>query len=390
MAEALDRLNAALDRLHRHPFYAGRLPARVATLDDFAAQVPLLDKAALQAEMAQPGFGAFAPDVPAVRMNMTPVGGGLMPVLSSQRDLDAMVAACRSHLTACGIGPGDVCLVTFGYHLFVAGLFYQTQMEAHGVTCIPHGPGEPERIAAIARDHGVMVLAGNPSFALKAIAAGMPPPRVFFAGGEAFTGNATLYAAVRAAMPDTHLIDAFSLSEVLPVGRTFPGGTGVHVFDEWVHAEVIDPETAQPLPEGERGELVLTHLTKELMPLVRYRTGDLTVLRSTAPVHGRTVNLPQVVMGRTDQMVKVKGVKFFPSEVRGLLLGVAGLTGRYRVTLARKPGGGDSLSLLLEGAADDAALAAIRARFKAQTLLGLEALETAVTLDDGPVLVDLR
>jgi phenylacetate-CoA ligase len=388
--EALDRLNAALARYAAHPFYAGRAPGRVGSLEEFADAVPLLPKAALQAEMAKPGYGAMAPASPPVRMNMTPVAGGLMPVLSSAADMAAMVAACRRHLDACGVGPGDVCLVTFGYHLFVAGLFYQTQMEAHGVTCIPHGPGDPERIAAIARDHGVTVLAGNPSFALKAIAAGMPPPRVFFAGGEAFTGNRTLYAAVRAAMPDTHLIDAFSLSEVLPVGRTFPGGTGVHVFDEWVHAEVIDPETGTPLPEGERGELVLTHLTKEVMPLLRYRTGDLTVLRSTAPIHGRTVNLPEVVMGRTDQMVKAKGVKFYPSEVRGLLLGVEGLTGRYRVTLSPKPGGAERLALALEGQAPEAALETIRSRFKAQTLLGLDAVETMESLPEGPVLVDER
>lgn len=390
MADPLDRLNAALDRFARHPFYAGRVPMQVASLDEFSAAVPLMPKAALLAEMAKPGHGAMAPDVPAVRVNMTPVPGGLMPVMSSRADLDAMVAACRSHLDACGIGPGDVCLVTFGYHLFVAGLFYQTQMEAHGVACIPHGPGEPARIAAIARDLGVTVLAGNPSFALKAMAAGMPAPRVFFAGGEPFTGNRSLYAAVRAAMPETHLIDAFSLSEVLPVGRTFPGGQGVHVFDEWVHAEIVDPETGAALPEGERGELVLTHLGKELMPLLRYRTGDLSMLRTTAPVHGRRVSLPEVVMGRTDQMVKVKGVKFYPSEVRGLLLGIDGLTGRYRVTVARKPGGGESLSLALEGAAGPEALESIGARFKARTLLGLDAVETVETLPDGPALADNR
>lgn len=390
MTDRLDRLNAALDRMARHPFYAGRVPARVASEAEFAAAVPLLPKPDLQAEMAKPGHGAMRPQVPPVRVNMTPVPGGLMPVMSSRADMEAMIAACRSNLDACGIGPGDVCLVTFGYHLFVAGLFYQTQMEAHGVACIPHGPGEPGRIAAIARDLGVTVLAGNPSFALKAMAAGMPAPRVFFAGGEPFTGNRSLYAAVRAAMPDTHLIDAFSLSEVLPVGRTFPGGTGVHVFDEWVHAEVIDPETGAPLPEGERGELVLTHLGKELMPLLRYRTGDLTVLRTTDPVHGRTVNLPEVVMGRTDLMVKVKGVKFYPSEVARLLLGIDGLTGRYRVTLARKPAGGESLALTLEGCADPDALESLRAAFKAQTLLAPDAVETVEALSDGPQLADNR
>lgn len=390
MADRLDRLNAALDRFARHPFYAGRVPARVESLAEFSERVPLLPKAALQAEMAKPGHGAMRPQVPPVRVNMTPVPGGLMPVMSSRADLDAMIAACRTQLDACGIGPGDTCLVTFGYHLFVAGLFYQSQMEAHGVACIPHGPGEPERIAAIARDQGVTVLAGNPSFALKAIAAGMPPPRVFFAGGEPFTANRSLHAAVRAAMPETHLIDAFSLSEVLPVGRTFPGGTGVHVFDEWVHAEVLDPETGAPLPEGERGELVLTHLGKELMPLLRYRTGDLAVLRITAPLHGRTVCLPEVVMGRTDGMVKVKGVKFYPSEVARLLLGVEGLSGRYRVTLARKPGGGESLALALEGRADAQALETLRAGFKAQTLLAPDTVETVETLADGPLITDNR
>ena len=385
-AQTPDRLNLMLDRIGAHPFYAGRLPIRIETLEGFAAQVPLMTKADLQAEMAKPGFGAMAPHVPVQRMNMTPVGGGLMPVLSSRRDIEQMVAACRSHLDVCGIGPGDTCLITFGYHLFVAGLFYQTQMEAQGVATIPHGPGDPARIAQICRDHHVTVLAGNPSFALKAIAEGMPPPRVFFAGGEPFTGNKTLYAAVRAAMPDTLLIDAFSLSEVLPVARTFPGGTGVHVFDEWVHAEVIDPETLTPVPDGTRGELVLTHLTKELMPLVRYRTGDLTVMQRAAPVHGRTVCLPQVVFGRTDQMVKVKGVKLFPSEIGSLLLGIPGLTGKYALTLAP----GDKIALCLEGTAAPESCEAISAAFKTQTLLSLDDLTTVERLPDGPILTDKR
>lgn len=386
----LDALNDRLATLARHPFYAGRIPGQVADAEAWAATVPLMTKADLQAEMAKPKHGAFDPGTAAVRMNMTPVGGGLMPVLQSAGDLDASVAACRRHLDACGIGPGDVCLITFGFHLFVAGLFYQTQMEAHGVTAIPHGPGEPERIAAIARDQGVTVLAGNPTFALKAIEAGMPAPKVFFAGGEPFTGNRTLYARVQAAMPDTLLIDAFSLSEVLPVGRTVPGGTGVHVFDDLVFAEVIDPETAKPVPPGERGELVLTHLKKELQPLLRYRTGDLTILRHTAPLHGRTVNLPEVVLGRTDEMVKVKGVKFFPNEVRGMLLGQPNLTLKYRVTLTKKASGGDHVHLEVEGTPDDGVLAAIAERFKEQTLIRADSITAAETLADGPILVDRR
>lgn len=386
----LDTLNAQLARLQAHPFYAGRLPARVENAAEFAARVPLMSRAGFVAEMARPGYGAFAPGVPPVRIHLTPMGASLVPILHSAADLRAIEAACGRHLDACGIGPGDVCMVTFGYHLFVAGLFYQSQMEARGVACIPHGPGETDRAAQVAQRCGVTVLAGNPSHALKLIEAGCPVPRVFFAGGEAFTGNEALYRRVREAMPGTLLIDSYSLSECLPVARTFPGGTGVHVFDELLYAEVIDPDTGAPLPEGERGELVLTHLQKELQPLVRYRTGDLTVLERTAPVHGRTVSLPRVVFGRADSMVKVKGVKVYPSELRTVLLGIEGATGAYRLVIARKAHGGDHLTLQVEGAPDAAALDAIAVRFKRQTLIHADTIEAVVQIDGGGLVEDQR
>lgn len=384
-----ESMNAMLDRLAAHPFYEGRLPASVADADEFAARVPLMTRAEFVAEMDKPGYGAFGGAHP-VRVNLSPMGGGLIPAMQTGADLDNMVAAARTHLEACAITADDVCAVTFGYHLFVAGLFYQTQMEAHGVACIPLGPGEAARTVEVCNRHGVTVLAGNPSFSLKLIEAGLRPPRVFFAGGEAFTGNPTLYGAVRAAMPDTMLVDAFSLSEFLPVARTFPGGTGVHVFDELVHAEVIDPDSGAPVADGERGELVLTHLRKEAQPLVRYRTGDLTVKETTAPVRGRTVSLPRVVFGRTDEMVKVKGVKLYPSEVRAVLLGLDGLSGKYRLTVSAKPGGGDRIALLLEGAADDAVKEQVAARFKSQTLIAADEIETTNEVGEGPALVDER
>ncbi len=389
MSFPLNSINAALERLAGHAYHASRLPQRVTDYQDFAARVPLMSKTDLLAEMTKPGHGAFH-CANAVRMNLTPVGPTFMPILHTRTDLERMVAATRSHLDACGIVPGDVCAVTFGYHMFVAGLFYQSQMEAHGVTCIPLGPGESERTAQLCAREGVTVLASNPSFALKLLEAGMKAPRVFFAGGEAFSGNAALYDKVRAAMPDTLLIDSFSLSEFLPVARTFPGGQGVHVFDELVFAEVIDPQTGQPVPDGERGELVLTHLNKEAQPLVRYRTGDLTVKTVTAPVHGRSVCLPQVVFGRTDEMVKVKGVKLYPSELRTVLLGIEGLSGRYRLSVDKKPSGADLLALSVEGRLDDAARDQLLRRFTSQTLVGLDTLDAVETLTDGPLCQDRR
>ena len=385
----LDRLNAQLARLQTQPFYRGRLPERVASEAEFAQRVPLMSRAELSAEMARPGFGAFAPHVPAVRINLSPMGNALVPVMQSAADLRAMEAACARHLDACGIGPGDVCMVTFGYHLFVAGLFYQSQMEARGVACIPHGPGETERAADVARRCGMTVLAGNPSHALKLIEAGCPVPRVFFAGGEAFTGNEALYARVRAAMPDTLLIDSFSLSECLPVARTFPGGSGVHLFDELLYAEVIDPDSGLPVAEGERGELVLTHLQKELQPLVRYRTGDLTVMQRAAPIHGRTVSLPRVVFGRVDSMVKVKGVKLYPSELKAVLLGIDGAK-QLRLVISHKVSGGDHVALQVEGNLDADGLGQLAARFKRQTLISADVIEAVEQLDGSDAVIDQR
>ncbi len=385
----LDPINAMLDRASRHAFHAGRVPARVANEEEFAARVPLMTRGDFVAEMAKPGYGGFGGAKP-VRINLSPMGAALVPAMQTAGDIANLVAACRTHLEACGITDDDVCAVTFGYHLFVAGLFYQTQMEAHGVACIPLGPGEAERAVDVCARHGVTVLAGNPSFSLKLIEAGLAPPRVFFAGGEPFTGNPTLHGAVREAMPETMLVDSFSLSEFLPVARTFPGGAGVHVFDELVHAEVVDPATGDPVPDGERGELVLTHLKKEAQPLIRYRTGDLTVRQVTEPVCGRTVSLPRVVFGRTDDMVKVKGVKVYPSEVRAVLLGLDGLTGKYRITVSSKPGGGDRLALALEGSGGDDVVAEVERRFKSQTLISADEIELVGELDDGPLAVDRR
>ncbi|MBT3535655.1 MAG: hypothetical protein HN478_17370 [Rhodospirillaceae bacterium] len=389
MSFPLDALNGALDRLGRHAFYEGRLPPSVSDAAEFAANVPLMGRADLVAEMQKPAYGAFGGTQP-VRMNFSPMGGGLVPVMQTRRDLDRLIGAARTHLDACGVEPGDVCAVFFGYHLFVAGLFYQSQMEAHGVACIPLGPGEADRAVEICNAHNVNILAGNPSFSLRLMEAGVKPPKVFFAGGEAFTGNPTLYNAVADAMPGTMLVDSFSLSEFLPVGRTFPGGQGVHVFDELVYAEIIDPETLATVADGERGELVLTHLHKEAQPLVRYRTGDLTVKIETPSVFGRTVCLPAVVFGRTDEMVKVKGVKLYPSELRSVLLGIDGLDGGYRMTVSKKSNGGDAIRLTLSGVGGDDVLERIAGRFKSQTLVTADEIEIMETLEDGPAVIDER
>ena len=209
---------------------------------------------------------------------------------------------------------------------------------------------------------------------------------MFFAGGEAFTGNPKLYGAVRAAMPDTLLVDSFSLSEFLPVARTFPGGEGVHVFDELVYAEVVEPGTGERLGDGERGELVLTHLKKEAQPLLRYRTGDLTIRQTTEPLHGRTVNLPRRIVLMTWSGKGVKVTRRNPWRFAGL----DGLTGRYRLTVSAKDGGGDRLALTLEGSGGDGVSEEIARRFKSQTLISVDEITVEGIVEEGLTVVDTR
>ena len=158
------------------------------------------------------------------------------------------------------------------------------------------------------------------------------------------------------------------------------------MFDELAYGEVIDPVTGELLPDGERGELVLTHLRKEAQPLLRYRTGDLTAKRMTEPVCGRRTSLPKVVFGRTDDMIKAKGVKVYPSEIRTVLLGLDGLTGRYRMKVAP----GDRIALALEGSGGDEAAEEVARRFKSQVLISVDEIAFVEELGDGPVAVDER
>ncbi|MBB42421.1 MAG: hypothetical protein CMM44_01505 [Rhodospirillaceae bacterium] len=385
----LDELNNTLDRLSHSQFYKSRIPTSVTNKAEFSDSVPLMSRSDLVMEMKKPNYGAFGGANP-VRVNLSPMGDGLIPILQTRGDINRIITAARSNLDACRVEPGDTCAVFFSYHLFVAGLFYQSQMEAHGVASIALGPGETKRAVDICISNNVNIIAGNPTFVLRLIEEGVPAPKVFFSGGEPFTTNHKLYNSISNAMPETMIVDSFSLSEFLPVGRTFPGGKGVHIFDELVYAEVIDPESLLPVNDGERGELVLTHLYKEAQPLLRYRTGDLTLKIETPSVFGRTQCLPYVVFGRTDDMIKVKGVKLYPSEIKFCLLGITELDGPYRVSVFSDNSGRERICLLLQGSGGDEVAEEVSKRFKAQTMIKADIVEIVETLESGPQCVDKR
>ena len=330
--ERLERLRRVVAAAQRHPVYAERFkdvdPERF-TEADLAALEPTpravwLDY--LAEHPAPPPGTAIGHFTPSPRL-------GWMPEYLSAEDLALQASGLAPYFRALGLaGPA---LVTFGYHVFAGGWLFHGGLIEAGLAVLPHGPGEAERAAQLARRVGVGVLVTNPSFALRLAEAGLRVPAVV-AAGEPFTSVAGYRERVEAAL-SAKAYDVFGTSELGIVAGERPEQDGLFELPLMAVLEVLDPDTLRPVPDGGRGELVVTALTRTLMPMVRFRTGDLAEVRYR---DGRVV-LPRGVIGRVDQMVKVKGVKLYPSELAGVLKGFG--IERYRVVVEKKPSGTDAL-----------------------------------------------
>ena len=346
-------LKKQLDYLYTIDFYrkkmdrAGISTRDILSLKDFEG-VPFTTHGEFVKEMGRnnPPYGSFFPPG-VVRINLTPSGDHLLPIFHTANDLEFMHQVCHRSLEAAGVTQNDVCAVTFGYHLFIAGLFYQGQLETYGAKVIPLGPGETSRAVDIINRHNVTVLVANPSFALKLASSGINRIRILFAGGEPLTSVPGYKESIRQALGrDLVIIDSYSMSECIPIARNCAMETGLHIMDEFVYAEIIDPETGKRLENGQIGELALTHMKKEAQPLLRYRTGDLAELVETPCKCGRYMTMPVGVLGRTDEMLKVKGVKLYPSQIK-TIIEAHGIGGGFRLTI-RSDRGADRLTLTLK------------------------------------------
>jgi len=362
----------------------------IKTLEDFE-NIPFTSTSELLAELKKkPSESAlYREDI--TRINFSPSGKDLYPVYHTGHDLEIMHRVCAASLEAAGVKKGDICAVTFGYHLFIAGLFYQGQLEYYGAKVIPLGPGESERAVQIINDYQVSILVSNPTFAMKLAQMGIPSVKILFVGGEPFTSVEGYPEMVKKAMGgEITIIDSYSMALCMPVARSCKYGTGLHIMDDFVHAEIIDPGTCRVLPHGENGELVLTHLHKEAVPLLRYRTGDLTRMEKKSCPCGRELTLPRSVFGRTDEMLKVKGVKFWPSQVSGIIRSFSGLSNKYRVIVSTR-GGVDHLQLMVEGSdPSGTTVDELAQRLKRDTLLAFNDIRITAKLEDGPSVIDER
>jgi phenylacetate-CoA ligase len=389
----VDRIQTQLSRCQQLPFYqnyfaeVGIDPTEITSAEAFLS-VPFMNSDDVLESMADDGqFGGLYHSKTRF-IGFTPSGADqFMPEYHTTADMEASAEAWAGLYETAGVGEGDVVYNTYGYEYFGAAHIFQRAAQIAGATVIPAGPGDTDRAVDLIESYDINVFIGNPSFAMKLARAGVDSIDTVLAGGEPFTAIPGYRQQLKDAFAgDVTAVDTYGLSEILPIAAECSEEHGLHVATDYVHVEVVDPETGEVLPEGERGELVVTHLDKESMPLVRYRTGDLTMVETTRCGDRKQLTLPRGVFGRVDSMTKIKGVKFFPEELGGLIASVDGLTGEYQVVVTTNQGV-DHLRLVCEG---DAPTEEIRDAVEAEIVQRLDEVETVAELDDDQTLRDER
>jgi phenylacetate-CoA ligase len=366
--------------LYREKFAGLKLES--VTPDDLSS-LPFTTRAELQHVLSSVGDGGFD-TAKAALVHLTPAPGGWMPEYLSGHDLEVQATHTAELFRRVGVGAGSRVIVAFGYHVFAGGWLFHDALLKAGATVLPHGPGETERLAGIARDHGFDVLVANPTFALRVAEAGARFS-LLVAAGEPFSSVPGFRERVQDAIGGA-AIDVFGMSETGIVAAETLERNGLEVLPGMAIIEVVDPETGNPTPDGEKGELVVTTLARELMPLIRFRTGDLCVVQR---LPGGGIRLPRGVIGRTDEMVKVKGVKLYPREIGPILASLPGLDARqFQVVISRSPSGTDILTLNVVGQAGTET-GSLDALFRQRLGIGMNLVNVVDKLEAGLV-VDER
>ena len=271
-------------------------------------------------------------------------------VAYTRNDIEIWADCCARAVAAAGGAPGTVVHVAYGYGLFTGGLGIHYGAERLGCTVVPASGGNTPRQAQLLSDLGAEILACTPSYAL-AIADHVVEPadlklRAGMFGAEPWTEG--LREAVEQAFGLT-AHDIYGLSEIVGPGVSAECDrrNGSHVNEDHFLVEVVGVETGQPLPDDEVGELVFTTLTKEALPFLRYRTGDLASVTREPCACGRTLARMSRIVGRTDDMLIIRGVNVFPSEIERTLLAIPELAPHYQLVVER-PGHLDRLTVNAE------------------------------------------
>jgi len=384
----LERLKWSLEHAYENsPVYrrkfdeAGVHPDELTTLADLA-RFPFTKKSDLRENYP---FGMFAvPQDRIARIHASSGTTGKPTVVGyTARDIDTWAGLVARSIRAAGARRGDKVHVSYGYGLFTGGLGAHYGAERAGLTVIPFGGGQTEKQVQLIRDFRPDIIMVTPSYML-ALAdeferQGLDPAqsslRIGIFGAEPWTNEMRLVLEQRMGID---AVDIYGLSEVIGPGvasecaETKDGPT---IWEDHFYPEIVDPETGTVLPDGEFGELVFTSLTKEALPIVRYRTGDLTRL---LPGTARTMRRMEKITGRCDDMMIVRGVNVFPTQIEELLLKQRALAPHYQIVLT-KDGPLDVMTLNVEPSAeargDTAALDAARSAlsYDIKALIGISA-----------------
>lgn len=270
----------------------------------------------------------------------------------TSRDLDNWADLVARSLRAAGVRPSDKVHVAYGYGLFTGGLGAHYGAERLGCTVIPMSGGMTERQIQLIEDFEPDAIMVTPSYMLTIVDAmqrqGIDPAKTSLRtgvfGAEPWTEQMRTELEATLAMD---AVDIYGLSEVMGPGvaqECVETKDGLHIWEDHFYPEIIDPMTGEVLPDGEEGELVFTSLTKEAMPIIRYRTRDLTRL---LPGTARTMRRMQKVTGRTDDMIILRGVNLFPTQIEELILTEPALAPQFQCVLDR-PGRMDTLTVRVE------------------------------------------
>jgi phenylacetate-CoA ligase len=354
----LERLQALVDRLRdANDVYRFRLRA-IATpqsLDELGA-LPFSTKADMRE--AYP-LGLLA--VPARELTRIHASSGTTgtPTVGAYTREDERIfreVVARS-LAAGGIAPGDMFQVMWGYGLFTGGLGAHGGCEALGACVIPASSGNTARQNQLLCDLPVVGFGATPSYAMvigeRLRAENKRPASLRYAICGAETWTREMRAELEELLGVT-ATNIYGLTEIIGPGvaQECTEKAGMHVQEDHFLAEIVDPETGAPLPDGARGELILTTLTREAMPALRYRTRDLTTLNRERCACGRTTARVDWFTGRVDDMLIIRGVNVFPSAIEEALLRFTELSPNYRILVDRPPNGLDLLTVEVEHAPD--------------------------------------
>ncbi|MFN4009404.1 MAG: phenylacetate--CoA ligase PaaK [Pannonibacter sp.] len=359
----LARLKTTLAHAYANsPFYRAKFDAHGVHPDDLKtlsdlSKFPFTVKTDLRDTYP---FGMFAvPQKDIVRIHASSGTTGKPTVVGyTKKDIDTWAGVVARSIRASGGRPGDIVHVAYGYGLFTGGLGAHYGAEKLGCTVVPISGGMTERQITLIEDFKPRIIMVTPSYMLSILdefrRAGIDPRETSLAvgifGAEPWT-NAMRQEIEQAF--DMHAVDIYGLSEVMGPGvanECVETKDGLHIWEDHFYPEIIDPVTGEVLPDGSEGELVFTSLTKEALPIIRYRTRDLTRL---LPGTARSMRRMEKITGRSDDMIILRGVNVFPTQVEEQILKCKGLAPHFQIELTRS-GRMDAMTVKVEAALDHA------------------------------------